>query len=79
MENIRQEVNQIFQHIFNNEQLQVADSMTANDIDGWDSLTHVDLISEIERHFAIKFKLRDITSMKDVGSLIRIVGEKISS
>jgi acyl carrier protein len=50
--------------------------MTAQDIENWDSLHHIQLISEVERAFRIKFKLREVLSMKNVGDLIDLIHAK---
>ena len=47
--------------------------MSAQDIENWDSLHHIQLISELERAFGIKFKLREVLSMKNVGDLIDLI------
>ena len=63
-------VNEIFKDVFENEKLTIADETTAKDIDGWDSLTHLILINEIETKFKIKFTMGEIQSAKNVGELI---------
>ena len=50
--------------------------MTAQDVEKWDSLRHVQLISEVETTFGIKFKLREIMSMNNVGDLIDLIDIK---
>ena len=49
---------------------------TADDIDDWDSLEHITLISAVEREFRMKFKMGEISSMKNVGEMARIVMER---
>jgi acyl carrier protein len=51
--------------------------MMAKDVDGWDSLAHMALIVEIENAFQIKFKLKDLNKMKNVGSMIDIIMAKL--
>ena len=51
--------------------------MTAQDIDNWDSLTHMLLISKIEEEFEIKFKLKELNNLNNVGNLVEIINEKI--
>ncbi len=67
----------IFQTTFNEESLSLTDELTANDVDNWDSLTHMILISEIEKDFNIKFKLKELNKMKNVGALIEIINSKL--
>jgi acyl carrier protein len=50
--------------------------MTANDVDSWDSLSHMVLIVEIEKAFNIKFKLRELNKMKNVGDMIDLLALK---
>jgi acyl carrier protein len=67
----------IFKKIFNHQSLVLTDELTANDVDNWDSLTHMLLISEIEEAFSIKFKLKELNKMKNVGEMIDIILSKI--
>ena len=67
----------VFKKVFNNNSIVIANEMTANDVDQWDSLTHMILISEIENDFSIKFKLKDLNKMKNVGDMIDIIISKL--
>ncbi|MBJ2172603.1 acyl carrier protein [Aureibaculum sp. A20] len=75
---IKDELDNIFKKIFNNETLEISENMSANDVDNWDSLSHMLLITEIEDHFSIKFKLRELNKMKNVGVLIDILSSKLN-
>ena len=75
---IENNLTKIFREIFSNTSIIISDDLTANDIDGWDSLTHMLLIVEIESFFSIKFKLKDLNKMKNVGGLIKIIQTKIN-
>lgn len=67
----------IFRKVFNNDLLILTNALTANDVDHWDSLSHMLLISEIESTFSIKFKLKDLNKMKNVGEMIDIIISKL--
>ena len=67
----------IFRNVFNNENIVLRDDMTADDVDNWDSLTHMAMISEIEKCFSIKFKLKELNKLRQVGDLIAIVESKL--
>ena len=67
----------IFQKVFNDNAIELSDELTANDIDKWDSLNHMLLISEIEEAFAIKFRLKDLNKMRNVGDMITIIESKM--
>jgi len=66
-----------FRKVFNMNTLEIKREMTANDIDKWDSLTHMLLISEIEDTFEIRFKLKELNRMKNVGDMIDLISEKL--
>lgn len=67
----------IFRDVFKDANLQLTESMTANDVERWDSLTHMLMINEVEKKFEVKFKLKDLNKMKNVGSLIEILEERV--
>ena len=67
----------VFRQVFNNASIVVTDEMTASDVDGWDSLSHMLLITEVETAFSIKFKLRELNKMKNVGDMIEIIMGKV--
>ena len=75
---ITNQLTNIFKELFNNDNIVLSDSMTANDEDNWDSLSHMLLISEIENRFEIKFKLRELNIMKNVGILINFIEENVN-
>jgi acyl carrier protein len=66
----------VFQKVLEENDITITREMTAQDIEKWDSLRHVQLISEVERAFGIKFKLREVLSMKNVGDLIDLIHVK---
>ena len=71
--NIPEILEGVFSKVFNDPNLKLNDDMTAKDVDKWDSLTHMILIDAIEKQFGIKFKLRDLIKMKNVGDMKRII------
>ena len=66
----------VFQKVLEENDITITREMTAQDLEKWDSLRHIQLISEVERAFGIKFKLRDVLSMKNVGDLIDLIDAK---
>lgn len=63
--------------VFEDGELEVACETTAKDVEMWDSLTHVMLLSEIEREFGIKFKLDEMQKARNIGELVNIVESKV--
>lgn len=74
---ILDKVNEIFQDVFDDETITVEEATTAEDIEDWDSLTHITLISEIESEFGFKFAMKDVLGMKDVGEMLDIIEKEI--
>jgi len=66
----------VFQKVLEENDITITREMTAQDVKKWDSLRHVQLISEVESAFGIKFKLREIMSMNNVGDLIDLIDIK---
>jgi acyl carrier protein len=73
---IKQEITDIFEEVMDLEDVTLTDDTTANDIEEWDSLSHIRLIIAIERSFGIKFTNAEIESLKKFGDLIALVGRK---
>ncbi|HJC06493.1 MAG TPA: acyl carrier protein [Candidatus Enterocloster excrementipullorum] len=75
-EEVFEKLDQVFQDVFDDESLHVTDETTAADVDGWDSLEHIDLMASVERAFGIRFSMGEITRMKNVGEMADLILEK---
>lgn len=60
-------LNEVFRDVFDDDSIVVKPATTADDIEDWDSLEHITLISAVEKEFGMKFKMGEISSMKNVG------------
>jgi len=67
----------IFHEVFNDNTIVLRDEMTAKDVENWDSLTHMLMITKVEKTFGIKFKLKELNRLKQVGDLISVVESKL--
>lgn len=74
---ILEALNGIFRHVLKNESLNLTETITAHDVDGWDSLTNMLLISEVEKAFGVRFNFREIVKMKNVGDLCAAIANKM--
>jgi acyl carrier protein len=74
-----EKLNGIFRLVFDNDEITIRPDMTANDVDGWDSLSHVNLILAVEKEFDIKFTVKEIMSFKNVGDLLGSIDSKVCS
>ncbi len=79
MEKVLYEVENIFREILDEESLTLTRETTASDVDGWDSLSHIQLIVAIEKKFNLKFSSREILSWKNVGELLDSLCSKIEA
>ena len=66
-------LNVIFRDLFDDDSIVVTPQTTANDSEDWDSLEHITLIATVERTFKMKFKMGEISSMKNVGQMANII------
>lgn len=79
MKEIIAEVTNIFRDVLDNESIELTENTTAADIEEWDSLSHIQLIVAIEKHFKIKFTSVEISGFKNVGDMCRTIEQKISA
>lgn len=73
---ILSQVEEIFRDVLDNEEIVLTDMTTANDVEDWDSLTHIQLIVAIEKHFGIKFTSKEILSWANVGEMVDCIASK---
>lgn len=69
----------IFRNIFNDKTIEVSRELTADKVANWDSLTHMLMIGEVENTFSVKFKLRELGKLDNVGQLVDLIKAKLAS
>lgn len=69
----------IFRTLFNDPGLQFRDDLTARDVDGWDSLNHVNLMILIEEEFGVRFTSGEVSALQDVGELKKLLIGKLAA
>jgi acyl carrier protein len=69
----------VFRQVFDNDTLALSPELTANDVEGWDSFSHVNLIMAIEMRFGITFKQKEIYGFVNVGDLLNCIQEKLAA
>jgi acyl carrier protein len=68
----------IFREVFADDSITVNDSTSAEDIDAWDSLAHINLMFSLEDEFSVKFRDEEFASVKNVGEIKRLLQEHVS-
>ena len=66
----------IFHEVFKDNTIVLNDEMTSADVENWDSLTHMLMISMVQERFDVKFRLKELNKLKKVGDIISILEEK---
>lgn len=76
-QDIFRKLNEVFSDVFD-EEIVVTDETTSADIEGWDSLTHITLIAEVENAFSIKFSMKAVLDMKNVGEMADLIEKSLA-
>lgn len=71
------QLEELFKEILDNDHIRLSEETTANDVEEWDSLTHIQLIVEIEKKFNIRFSSKEIRKWNNVGEMLDSVCQKL--
>ncbi len=74
---IIEKIRTVLVSVLKHENFEMKGETTAREIEGWDSLSHMIIITEIEEQFKIKFKLKELNKLKNLDSLIEIIQSKL--
>ncbi len=76
-EEVLWQLQDIIRDVFDDDSIEVTADTVASDVDGWDSLMHITLIGTVEDEFDIKFAMKDVVGMKNVGQMADLILEQI--
>ena len=76
-EEIMEIVRRIFREVFDDDDLEVNDSTNSSDIEDWDSLEHISLIVSMENEFNLKFDLKEVNKLANVGEMVDLIASKL--
>lgn len=77
-EEVYTKLNEVFQDVFDDETITVNENTTADDIEMWDSFEHINLISAVEKKFEIKFNMKEIVELHNVGEMADLILSKLA-
>lgn len=75
--NVKETLTEVFQDVFDDDELELFDEMTADDVEDWTSLTHIQLIVAVEKKFGVKFTTVEVMKLKNVGEFITLIEKKV--
>ncbi|MBO5378323.1 MAG: acyl carrier protein [Ruminiclostridium sp.] len=76
MDEIFERLNTVFRDFFDDEDIELDEETTADDIDDWDSLNHITLMAAVEDEFGIRFTMGEVSGMKNVGEMAQIIKDR---
>lgn len=76
MNEIYERLNEVFRDVFDGDSLCVNQRTTAADIEDWDSLSHITLIAAVEDEFRMKFSMKEVVEMKNVGEMVALIAAR---
>ena len=77
-EQVLAEVNRIFCEVMEDDLVQLRYETTANDVENWDSLNHIQLVVALEKHFKIRFNFAELQKFKNVGEMCDNIAAKLA-
>jgi len=81
VEQLRNQLEKIIRDVFDDDEIEISPETTAGDVDGWDSLNHINLIVAVEQHFGVKFATAEISGLKaegqNVGTFLQLIDRKL--
>ena len=69
-------VKTVFEEVLDEIEVELVEETTANDVEDWDSLTHIQIITEIEKQFEVRFSIRDIEKLENIGDMVSLITSK---
>ena len=74
---IFEKLTEVFQDVFDDDSIALTDDTTAADIEDWDSLTHITLLATVEEVFGMKFSMKAVQGMKNVGEMVDLIAAAV--
>ena len=78
-EDIFEAVTEIFRDVFDDDELVIGDETNSSDIEDWDSLEHIELVINMEKHFNLKFNIKEVNKLQNVGEMVDLIQRMLDS
>jgi acyl carrier protein len=76
LSSVKQKLNRVFRDVFDDDNIEIFDAMTAGDIDEWDSVTHITLVLAIEKEFGLRLNAAEVGKLDNVGAMIELLARR---
>lgn len=76
-EEVMSKVQDIFRDVFDDDSLIIVDSTNSEDIEDWDSLEHISLVVSMEKEFDMKFDIKEVGKLANVGEMVDLIVSKL--
>ena len=76
MGNVIDRLENVFRDVFDDNSIVISERTTAADIEDWDSLEHINLIAAVEKEFGMRFTMKEVSGMKNVGEMLDIICQR---
>ena len=73
MRDTYKKLTKVFREVYDDDSIELTPETTANDIEDWDSIEHINLIAAVEDAFGMRFQMREVSGMKYVGEMVQII------
>ena len=73
MRDTYKKLTKVFREVFDDDSIELTPETTANDIEDWDSIEYINLIAAVEDAFGMRFQMREVSGMKNVGEMVQII------
>lgn len=73
---IYERLEKVFRDVFDDDSITLTAETTSADIEDWDSIEHINLVGAVEDEFGLRFKMKEVSGMKNVGEMVGIIIER---
>jgi acyl carrier protein len=76
LSSVKHKLNRVFRDVFDDDNIEIFDAMTAADIDEWDSVTHITLVLAVEKEFGVRLNAAEVGKLDNVGAMIKLLARR---